>query len=312
MTAARPSEIVVVDGRAYHIGLAAHELAPRLFLVGDPARAHRVAERFDRVDHRVTHREFITLTGTYDGMPVSVMGTGIGTDNVEIALVEAFTLRAFDLASGLRVSGREPLTVIRVGTSGGAREDIAAGTLAISRYAIGLDSTGLYYDPPAEDDVVEALERAAKAALDGAMRPGARFSGRIHPYAARGSGEVTAALAQAAASRGVAHEVGVTVAVPGFYGASGRFIEGLRNSVPDIKAALARVACGRDRVINFEMESSLLFLLAAQMGYRAGTICPIISNPASHGEVIDYRPRVEDAIDIALDAMVALTARHPG
>src|SRR3990172_530712 len=113
----RPSEIVVVDGRVYHLGLLASELAANLFIVGDPARAYTVAARFDRVDHEVKHREFVTLTGRHRGLPVSVMGTGIGPDNVEIALVEAWALVTLDLATGLRrpESGPEaarPLTLL--------------------------------------------------------------------------------------------------------------------------------------------------------------------------------------------------------
>jgi uridine phosphorylase len=98
----RPSEIVVVDGRVYHLGLRPGELAENLFVVGDPARAYTVASRFDRVDHEVKHREFVTLTGSHRGLPVSVMGTGMGPDNVEIALVEAWALVTLDIATRLR------------------------------------------------------------------------------------------------------------------------------------------------------------------------------------------------------------------
>lgn len=304
----RPSDIVVVDGRVYHLGLLPSELASNLFIVGDPARAYEVARRFDRVDHEVKHREFVTLTGTHRGLAVSVMGTGIGPDNVEIALVEAWALVTLDLASGLRrpTSGPEaarPLTVLRIGTSGGTREDVAVGTLVISSYAIGLDSTGLYYEGPPADETVTALEHAARRAIEAGVRPRSRFAGAIFPYASRATPALVAALEREAAALGVRFVTGATVTAPGFFGPSGRFLDGLGNTVSDVKVLLGRIAANGVQVFNMEMESSLLFHLGGLLGVRTGTICPTISNPAGHGRVRDPTPWVEQAIDVALAAM---------
>jgi uridine phosphorylase len=304
----RPSQIVVADGRVYHLGLRPAELAESLVIVGDPARAYTVASRFDRVEHEVKHREFVTLTGTHRGLPVSVMGTGMGPDNVEIALVEAWALLTLDLASGLRRPASGPdaerkLTVLRVGTSGGTREDTAPGTLVISSYAIGLDSTGLYYDGPPADETVTALEQAARIAIDAGVGSRARFAGSFAPYASRATPELVAALERQATAAGAGFATGVTVTAPGFFGPSGRYLDGVTNSVEDVKARLGRIEVHGTRVLNMEMESSLLFHLAALLGVRAGTICPTISSPGSHGTVIDYDARVGQAIDIALAAM---------
>ncbi len=310
---ARPSEIVVVDGRVYHLGLLPSELAGNLFIVGDPARAHSVASRFDRVDHELKHREFVTLTGSLRGLPVSVMGTGIGPDNVEIALVEAWALLTLDLATGLRrpASGPEaarPLTVLRIGTSGGTREDLAVGTLVISSYAIGLDSTGLYYDGPAADETVTALERAARRAIENGVRPGSRFASAFAPYASRATPALVAALERQAAASGARFVTGATVTAPGFFGPSGRYLDGVTNTVHDVKARLGRIEAGGVQIFNMEMESSLLFHLGALLGIRTGTICPTISNPAGHGAVRDPAPLVAQAIDIALAAMHDVSA----
>jgi len=304
----RPSEIVVVDGRVYHLGLLASELAANLFIVGDPARAYTVAARFDRVDHEVKHREFVTLTGRHRGLPVSVMGTGIGPDNVEIALVEAWALVTLDLATGLRrpESGPEaarPLTVLRIGTSGGTREDVAVGTLVVSSYAIGLDSTGLYYEGPPADETVTALERAARRAIEEGVRPGSRFASAFTPYASRATPALVAALEREATAAGARFVTGATVTAPGFFGPSGRHVDGLTNTVSDVKARLGRIEALGVPVFNMEMESSLLFHLAGLLGVRAGTICPTISNPSGHTAVADPAPFVGQAIDIALAAM---------
>ena len=99
------SEIVVIDGKVLHLGLAKGQLAENVFLVGDPARAVRVADRFEHILCEVKNREYVTITGSYNGMPVSVIGTGIGVDNVEIALVEAYTVHAFDFDTSEYLSG---------------------------------------------------------------------------------------------------------------------------------------------------------------------------------------------------------------
>jgi uridine phosphorylase len=237
-----------------------------------------------------------------------VIGTGIGPDNVEIALVEAWALATLDLATGLRLPAEgpvaaRPLSVLRVGTSGGTRDDVPAGTLVVSSYAIGLDSTGLYYEAEPADQTVTALEQAARRAIDAGVRPGARFAGALRPYASRADPALVAALERASAAAGARWLTGATVTAPGFFGPSGRHVDGVTSTVADVKRRLGRIEADGVRVLNMEMESSLLFHLAAPLGIRAGTICPTISSPASHGSVLDPAPLVAQAIDVALAAM---------
>lgn len=303
MLSDRASEIVVQNGRLYHLGVADGELATNLFQVGDPVRAYRVAERFESVWHEIKNREYVTLTGSYQGTPMSVLGTGIGTDNVEIALIEAYAVHALDLESGRHKQHPPSLNLIRIGTSGGAQPDIEPGTLGLSQYALGLDGTGLFYDHPAQDDCVQRIEQEAERLLEQAIAAESRFKGRIKPYASKASGAVYRALVEKARLAGVDYVSGITVATPGFYGPSGRFIEGIHNTIPNIKRVLARLSVNGRRVINFEMESSLLFHLSDLLRCRAGTICPIISKPDPGSSVVDYHPYIEQSIDLALAAM---------
>ncbi len=143
--AVKESELVIVNGKMYHIRLSPDQLARQIFVVGDPARADRVAAHFDTVTHKVQNREFVIRTGIYQRMPLTVIATGIGTDNNEIALIEAFGLNEFDLKTRTRKENAQPLTIIRLGTSGGLQPENDVGTLAISSYGLGLDNTGLYY-----------------------------------------------------------------------------------------------------------------------------------------------------------------------
>jgi len=300
------SEIVISNDRVYHLGLRKGELATNIFLVGDPARAYKVADFFDTIQSEVKHREYVTITGAYQGIPISVMGTGIGTDNVEIALVEIYTLLEFDFETKEKIGIQSPVNIIRIGTSGGVQADIPAGTMGIARYALGMDSTGLYYNHPAIDQTVDKIEKRANEILFNATDNNARFKGKILTYASKASTLVTDTLIDVANHKNIPFVSGITASSPGFYGPSARVIHGLENSIPNIKQVLSTFKVDNNRVINMEMESSLIFHLCTPLSYHAGTICPVISNPYSSDNLIDYDQTIRQAIEIALQTMVKL------
>jgi len=186
------------------------------------------------------------------------------------------------------------------------QKTVEAGTLCIAEFAIGLDSTGSYYDVEIADPILIEMERQAQSLLGTSIGAGARFRDRLPVYASKANPRVHDLLVQQAKRVGAGHASGITVSAPSFYGASSRYIEGLVNTVPDIKGTLARLLVGGRQVLNMEMESSLLFHLAGALGHRAGTICPAISQPDSAADLVDYAERIELAIDIALAAMVEL------
>ena len=300
------SEIVIVNERLYHLGIKKTDLAENIFIVGDPARATRVSEEFDRIDSEISNREYLTYTGIYRNIPVSVIGTGIGTDNVEIALVEAFIAHEFDLKTGERFQNSSPLTIIRLGTSGGVQPDVTPGSLAISSYALGLDSTGIYYDYPIDDEMLNKIETQSSEILNSAISDNSRFKGKVIPYASKASTEVTDALINQAQALNVEFATGITVSSPGFYGPSSRHIEGLNNTLPDIKGSLSKLNLDGLKVHNMEMESSLLFHLCSQLGYRAGTICTVISGPNDSDSIIDYERAIGKTIKVGLNALLEL------
>ena len=300
------SEIVIVNERLYHLGIKKTDLAENIFIVGDPARATRVSEQFDRIDSEISNREYLTYTGIYRNIPVSVIGTGIGTDNVEIALIEAFIAHEFDLKTGERFQNCSPLTIIRLGTSGGVQPDVTPGSLAISSYALGLDSTGIYYDYPIDDEMLKRIESESSEILNSAISDNSRFKGKVVPYASRASTEVTEALINQAQALNVEFATGITVSSPGFYGPSSRHIEGLNNTLPDIKGSLSKLNLDGLKVHNMEMESSLLFHLCLQLGYRAGTICTVISGPNDSDSIIDYERAIGKTIKVGLNALLEL------
>ncbi len=141
------------EGKQYHTGTKPGDVASFIMLVGDPARAEKVAQRFTRVDVKRQNREYVTITGIYDGKPLTVTATGIGTDNTEIAVIE------------LSQCALDP-TFIRVGSSGALREGVKLGDLVISTGAVKLESTSNYFvlegfPALAHHEVVLALIEAA-------------------------------------------------------------------------------------------------------------------------------------------------------
>lgn len=150
------AEVVkTASGRQYHIGVAPKEVAPYILLCGDPARAEKVAKYFSQVDFHLANREYVTFTGIYQGIPVSIMGTGIGPDNTEIAVIEL--LQCCPNA-----------TLIRIGSSGSLQPNIHLGDLAVSTGSVRLENTSTYFVPEgypaaAHYEVVMALIQACKS-----------------------------------------------------------------------------------------------------------------------------------------------------
>ncbi len=169
-------------GRQYHIGLAPGEVAPTILLVGDPARARRIAARLEGPGPEACHREYVSISGRRHGRPLSVMATGIGCDNTEIAVVEL-----------CRIVERP--TFLRVGTCGALQPRVDVGHLCLSTGALRLESTSLAYVEPGYPAL--AHHEVLLATL-------------------------VAAQAWAAGGRGRRWHAGITATAPGFYGAQGR------------------------------------------------------------------------------------------
>jgi uridine phosphorylase len=157
----RDRRIAIPEGdRQYHIGLGPGDLAEYILLPGDPDRPARIAERFDTVEMEHRHREFASVTGTYRGLRVSVVSTGIGTDNVEITLAEILAIT------------RRP-TFIRVGSCGALQPEMDLGDLAITTGAVRLESTTSYFVHDGFPAV--AHHEATVALIEAAERLGHRY-----------------------------------------------------------------------------------------------------------------------------------------
>ena len=303
------SELPVFDDQVYHLGLKSDQLADQIFLVGDPKRANDVANHFDIILDSESNREYVIKTGIYKKMPVSVIGIGMGTDNVEIALVEAYILKTFDLENGGKKDFKK-LTIIRLGTSGGWQKEAHVGSLGIAEYGFGLDNTGLFYDSPYADDLCREIEQEAFTVITNATPLNNRFKGWIHPYVSKANDDVVKALVSSAEARDAKYIKGITAASSGFYGPQDREVPGLKLTIPNLQKILSRLNFNGKKIINCEMESSLLFHLGRQMNYKCGTVCAIIANRETGEFLEDYSGVVDNCIRVGLDAMFNLWSQH--
>lgn len=153
-SAERVTTIVARQERQYHIGCGKGDIAPFVLLCGDPARARMCAERFETVAVQRANREYLTITGSWKGVPVTVMATGMGPDNTEIAVVEICQVAS--------------PTLLRIGSCGALRKDIPLGSIVVSSAAVRLENTTSFFVPEGYPAVAhpEATLALLQAAAD--------------------------------------------------------------------------------------------------------------------------------------------------
>ena len=249
-----PSELIInKDGSIFHLHLKPEWLADTVILVGDPARVTMIGSLFDSIEKEVQSREFHTITGTYHGKRLSCVSHGIGTDNIDIVLTELDALKNIDFATRTVKPNFTPLTLIRLGTSGGLQEFCPVGSFVVSRRSIGFDGLLNFYDVP--DGVINLdFERAFCRHTNWNPRLAA-------PYVVSADPELVERL-------GHDMVMGVTISAPGFYGPQGRFIR-IPLADPELNAKIMSFDYHGERITNFEMESSALAGLAAILGHHA-------------------------------------------
>src|SRR6187549_3765925 len=163
------------DGSVYHLNLLPKHISDTVITVGDPSRVYRISEHFDDIEFEMNKREFITHVGKYKGRRITVISTGMGTDNVEIFFTELDALVNVDLKTRKPKKNKKKLNVIRIGTSGSLQKDVPLDAHVMSEYAIGLDNLMHFY--ALEMDAFE--QRTAKLIKRNTSLP---FS----PYVVRG------------------------------------------------------------------------------------------------------------------------------
>ena len=281
------SELILnPDGTIYHLNLLPDHISDTILTVGDPARVAQVSRHFDSIEFEGTHREFVTHVGYYRGKRLTVLSTGMGTDNIDIVLNELDALVNIDFLSRTvrPVEERLNLRIIRLGTSGSLQADVPVGALLATQHAVGLDSLMQFY--PFMETGLET-----QVAQDLQQHLGLPFA----PYVVRGSDLLREQLAADLL-------IGNTVTCPGFYGPQGRRLRlDLRSA--DYMARLQNFRHqspeGDFRLSNFEMETAGYYALGQLLGHEVLSLNAIVANRAT-GEF------AKDAGDI-VDRLIART-----
>ncbi|MDR5590291.1 nucleoside phosphorylase [Christiangramia sp. SM2212] len=278
----KASELILnEDGSIYHLGLLPEELANTVITVGDPARVSKISVHFDSIEVKKQKREFCTHTGIYKGKRITVMSTGMGTDNIDIALTELDALVNIDLKQKKIKEDLSRLDIIRIGTTGSIREEIPIGSFIVSEYALGFDGLMHYYkdDSFLRKDIAEAFvdqtDWSPKKAL---------------PYVVEGGKELIEKLSSDSTIKGL---TGTNV---GFYGPQGRI---LRAEVPDpeMNNKIAAFNFNGHKVTNLEMETSGIYGISKLLGHNAASMNLVLANRAT-GEFLENASEMMDKLII--------------
>ena len=275
------------DGKIYHLGVGPGDLAETIILVGDQKRVDLVGSFFEEVNFKTQNREFVSLTGVYRGKPMSVVSTGIGTDNVDIVLNEIDAVFNIDLEKRTEKSQKTSIDFVRIGTCGALHKDIEPGSRIISKYAIGLDGVANFYEMDFTADERDALDAFLQIT---------NWPQKLnYPYIKRSSDRLRNTLREGM-------EEGVTTTANGFYGPQGRALR-LPLSIPDFKEGLRKYSWDSARATNLEMETSALYALSAALGHQAVTCCLVLANRYSNKFMPDYKDAMKELIQTVLDRL---------
>src|SRR5690554_1011295 len=280
------SELIINEnGEIYHLGIRPEDLTKKIIIVGDQDRVTKVSSFFDEITFKKQHREFVSHVGTYKGKEITVLSTGIGTDNIDIVINELDALANIDFNTRKENSTKEKLKIVRIRTCGILDENIPVESFILSEYSLGLDNVGHYYQRETNQELTHLLSEIEKQI---------KLPKFITPYLAEASSELN--------KRFDSKEVksGITIASSGFYGPQGRALR-LPLAEPKMLDSIAEFQSGQHRFVNLEMETSALFALSSALGHEATAICVGIANRRRQEFADNYEPKILELIQYVLD-----------
>lgn len=277
------------DGSIYHLNLRPDQLARTVITVGDPERVEKITRHFDRLEVVVQKREFHTQTGYYKGKRISVVSTGIGTDNIDIVMNELDALVNIDFTTRRVKDKLTPLNIIRIGTSGSLHGDIPVDSFLASDMAIGLDALLHFYHNENVQD--PGLSQALEDLYHGNLKS--------RPYSVSASQQLLKHFEAPQVHKGI------TVTNIGFYGPQGRVLR-LPLASPGFNARLAGFEYQGKKITNMEMETSGIYALSRLLGHRALSLNAIVANRATGAFSQDPGKTVDDLIVFALDRILSI------
>lgn len=285
------SELIInPDGSIFHLHLKPEDIGDTIILVGDQGRVDKVSSFFDKIELKKQNREFKTHTGYYKGKRISVISTGIGTDNIDIVLNELDAIVNIDLEKRVPKSSHKKLNLIRIGTSGSLQKDIAVDTPVAAKMALGFDVLMNYYS---------GIEEITHKDIEKKFTKHTNWNKLLHtPYFIDSSEKLFKTVAKDM-------EYGITISAPGFYGPQGRQLR-LKAQDSELNDKLQTFKIKDLRITNYEMECSAIYGLSKLLGHNALTVCNIIANRYKKQYSSDYKRKIKELIKTVLDRTLEL------
>lgn len=283
------SELILnPDGSIYHLNLHPGDIAHTIITVGDQNRVHEVSKYFDSIEVKKSKREFVTHTGYCSGKRITVISTGIGTDNIDIVFNELDALVNIDFTSRQIKSEKKQLNFIRVGTSGSLQADIPVDSFLMSAAGIGFDNLMHFYDS------TDIRNTELEAHLTNYL---SWDDYHIHPYVV----DFDEKLGEVMRSNRI--RLGITGTNSGFYGPQGRVLR-LQPAIPDFNEKLAGFTYKNLKITNLEMETAAMYGIAKLHGHRAISLNAIIANRATSEFSKDGKKTIDELIQYTLERIV--------
>ena len=287
-----PESELILDNRGgiYHLGIRPEEMAQTILLVGDPGRVKKVSQHFDSIEFEWEHREFITHTGYLNKKRISVISTGIGPDNIDIAMNEIDALANIDFTTRTIKPTLSSLHLIRLGTSGALQKNIAIDSFVAGTHGLGFDNVMHFYtkqNTEAELEIIEAFKKHTGLT-----------TGNVLPYIYEGSKNLLQTFSNG-------YTQGITIGCPGFFGPQGRILR-LPLAYPALIDKLSHFKHEQYYVANFEMESSAIYGLGRLMGHQCISLNVIVANRVIKAFSKDSALAVDNLIKHSL-AIIAST-----
>ncbi|MFW5774285.1 MAG: nucleoside phosphorylase [Tangfeifania sp.] len=283
------SELILnSDGSIFHLHLKPENIGDKILLVGDQARVDTISSFFEKIEFSTQNREFKTTTGWYNNKKLTVISTGIGTDNIDIVLNELDALVNIDFKKREIKPEKKSLDIIRIVTSGGLQADLPVNSFVVSQKSIGFDGMLSFYanrenycDMPFEKSFMQFTNWNPSLPT---------------PYVADASNRLLKKFESDDFRRGV------TISAPGFYGPQGRVLR-LGLAKPELNKLIEDFQFDNIKITNFEMESSAIYGLSKMLGHHALTVCLIIANRVTRQANENYRDEIQKLIEKVLESI---------
>ncbi len=285
------SELIInADGSIFHLHIRPEQLAKNVILVGDPGRVAMFKPYFTSVECEGASREFVWATGIYKGSRITVLSTGIGTDNIDIVMTELDALANIDFSTREVKDEHTTLNIVRLGTCGALQPEIPLGAFILSHISIGFDGLMNWY---------AHREEVTDTNMEQAFMKHMNWPKDLPtPYFVKASDKLIELFSDSTVR-------GMTISSPGFYGPQGRVVR-QQLAMPNMLEDIESFRYEDRKITNFEMEGSAIAGIARHLGHEAITVCCAIAHRYLKDANTDYKPRVAQLVELVMDKIAEL------